>query len=188
MVNWRLKTGSAVQAALQNLGAILSDSSAFTLSPDQLIALTSSPEEQPRQRDEFHFSDDDAALASPSLKEKRERKRKSDGGRGSDGRGRNQDTPHRSERRGEQESAREVAADDSDDEPVVSRSEAQAVASPAASTSPPLEVARRKRVVTAAGNSDTDGDLDIGAKQRVEPTPVTEVRKRRPVVVSDDDE
>jgi hypothetical protein len=43
-------------------------------------------------------------------------------------------------------------------------------------------------VVTAAGSSDTDGDLDLGAKQRVEPTPVTEVRKRRPVVVSDDDE
>ena len=182
MANWRLKTGSAVQAALQNLAAILSDPSAFILSPEQLLALTS-PEEQPRQRDEFDFSDDDAALASPSLKEKRKKKRKSDGGRGVERRGSGKETRHRSERRGEEELVREAAAADSDDQPVE-----RAVASAASSTSPQRETVRRKRVVAAAGSSDSDGELSFGSKQRVEPTPVTEVRKRRPVVLSDDDE
>jgi len=184
MANWRLKTGSAVQAALQNLGAILSDPSAFTLSPEDLVALAS-PEEQPKQRDEFDFSDDDAALASsPRVKEKR-KKRKND--RGGEGRGRGSESRHRNEDRKKSENLQASAAL-SDDEPVVTQYEEQAIVSPATSTSPSREPVRRKRLVTAAGGSDSDAELEVGTKQRAGPTPVTEVRKRRPVILSDDDD
>ena len=184
MANWRLKTGSAVQAALQNLSAILSDPSSFTLSDEQLVALAS-PENEPKQRDEFDFSDDDAALVpSPRLKDKRKKKRKSSDSSRAEGQGRGTESRHRSELRNEEQRVRP----DIDDEPVVSRLEEQAIASPASSTSPPREPVRRKRVVTAAGSSDSEGELGVGSKQRAEPTPVTEVRKRRPVVLSDDDE
>ncbi len=187
MANWRLKTGSAVQAALQNLSSIISDPSSFTLSPEQLLALTS-PEDQPKQRDEFDFSDDDAALVpSPGRKERRNKKRKSDGGR-AERRGRDAESRHRNEPGSEDELLRLPSSFDSDDEPVVPRLEEQAIASPASSTSPPREQARRKRVVTAAGSSDSEDESSFGGKQRAEPTPVTEVRKRRPVVLSDDDE
>ena len=186
MANWRLKTGSAVEAALQNLSSILSDPSSFTLSPEQLLALTS-PEDQPRQRDEFDFSDDDAVLApSPAHREKRKKKRKSDDGR-VERRGRVTEYRRRSELGSEDERLPQAAAD-SDDEPVVSRLEEPAAASPATSTSPPREQMRRKRVVTAAGGSDSEDESGLDTKQRSEPTPVTEVRKRRPVVLSDDDE
>ena len=186
MANWRLKTGAAVQAALQNLGAILSDPSSFLLSDEQLLALTS-PEEQPKQRDEFDFSDDDAALVpSPRHQEKRKKKRKSDGGRVVEGRGRASESRHRNEVRNEEERLRHSSASDSNEEQLVLRSEEQTIASPA--RSPEREPARRKRVIAAAGSSDSDGDLVVGTKERAEPTPVTEVRKRRQVVVSDDDE
>ena len=185
MANWRLKTGSSVQAALQNLGAILSDPSSFTLSPEQLLALTSS-EVQPKQRDEFDFSDDDAALAStPRVKEKR-KKRNSDSGRVAEGRSRGTESRRRNEVSNREENFQASAAN-SDDEPVVAQPEEHAVASPEASNSPSREPVRRKRVVTAAG-SDSDGELHVGTKERTEPTPVTEVRKRRMVVLSDDDE
>jgi hypothetical protein len=186
MANWRLKTGAAVQAALQNLGAILSDPSSFLLSDEQLLALTS-PEEQPKQRDEFDFSDDDAALVpSPRHQEKRKKKRKSDGGRVVEGRGRASESRHRNEVRNEEERLRHSSASDSNEEQLVLRSEEQTIASPA--RSPEREPARRKRVIAAAGSSDSDGELVVGTKERAEPTPVTEVRKRRQVVVSDDDE
>jgi hypothetical protein len=188
MANWRLKSGSAVQAALQNLSAILSDPSSFTLSDEQLVALAS-PEDQPKQRDEFDFSDDDAALVpSPRLKDKRKKKRKSSDSSRAEGQGRGTESRHRSELRNEEQRVRPDSTADSDDEPVVSRFEEQAIASPASSTYPPREPVRRKRVVTAAGSSDSEGELGVGSKQRAEPTPVTEVRKRRPVVLSDDDE
>jgi hypothetical protein len=187
MANWRLKTGAAVQAALQNLGSILSDPSSFLLSDEQLLALTS-PEEQPKQRDEFDFSDDDAALVpSPRHQEKRKKKkRKSDGGRVVEGRGRASESRHRNEVRNEEERLRHSSASDSNEEQLVLRSEEQAIASPA--PSPEREPARRKRVIAAAGSSDSDGELVVGTKERAEPTPVTEVRKRRQVVLSDDDE
>jgi hypothetical protein len=186
MANWRLKTGSAVQSALQNLGAILSDPSSFMLSPEQLLHALESPEEQPRQRDEFDFSDDDAALApSPRVKEKR-KKRRSDGGR-VEKRGKDTESRHRNKNRDKAEHLQTSAAD-SDDEPVVTRLEEQATASPATSTSPHRESVRRKRVVTAAGGSDSDVELAVGTKERAEPTPVTEVRKRRQIILSDDDE
>ena len=186
MANWRLKTGAAVQAALQNLGAILSDPSSFLLSDEQLLALTS-PEEQPKQRDEFDFSDDDAALVpSPRHQEKRKKKRKSDGGRVVEGRGRASESRHRIEVRNEEERLRQSSASDSNEEQLVLRSEEQTIASPA--RSPEREPARRKRVIAAAGSSDSDGELVVGTKERAEPTPVSEVRKRRQVVVSDDDE
>ena len=186
MANWRLKTGAAVQAALQNLGAILSDPSSFLLSDEQLLALTS-PEEQPKQRDEFDFSDDDAALVpSPRHQEKRKKKRKSDGGRVVEGRGRASESRHRNEVRNEEERLQHSSASDSNEEQLVLRSEEQTIASPA--RSPEREPARRKRVIAAAGSSDSDGELVVGTKERAEPTPVTEVRKRRQVVVSDDDE
>jgi hypothetical protein len=181
MANWRLKTGSSVQAALQTLGAILSDPSSFTLSPEQLLALTSS-EVQHKQRDEFDFSDDDAALAStPRVKEKR-KKRKSDGGRVAEGHGRGTESRRRNEVSNREENLQASAAN-SDDEPVVAQWEEHAEAS----NSPSREPARRKRVVTAAG-SDSDSELRVGTKERTEPTPATEVRKRRMVVLSDDDE
>jgi hypothetical protein len=186
MANWRLKTGAAVQAALQNLGAILSDPSSFVLSDEQLLALTS-PEEQPKQRDEFDFSDDDAALVpSPKHQEKRKKKRKSDGGRVVEGRGRASESRRRNEVRNEEERLQHSSASDSNEEQLVLRSEEQTIASPA--PSPEREPARRKRVIAAAGSSDSDGELVVGTKERAEPTPATEVRKRRQVVVSDDDE
>jgi hypothetical protein len=188
MANWRLKTGSAVQAALQNLGAILSDPASFMLSPEELIALTS-PEEHTKQRDEFDFTDDDAALASsPKLKDVRKRKHKSKAGRGSEGHERNVESRQRSGLRNEEERLQMVSASDVDDDPVVSRSEEPA-ASAAPSTSPVRQSTRRKRVITAAGSSsDSDDNRELGSKQQSEPTPVTEVRKRRPVVLSDDEE
>jgi hypothetical protein len=158
------------------------------LSDEQLVALAS-PENQPKQRDEFDFSDDDAALApSPRLKEKRKKKRRSSDGSLEEDVGKGAESRHRRESRNEEQRLPTDHTGDSDDEPVVSRLEEQANAFPAPSTSPPRETVRRKRVVTAAGSSDSDGDLGVGSKQRAEPTPVTEVRKRRPVVLSDDDE
>jgi hypothetical protein len=187
MANWRLKTGSAVQAALQNLSSIINDPSSFTLSPEQLLALTS-PEEQPRLRDEFDFSDDDAVLVpSREAKEKRKKKRKSDSDR-VERRTRDVESRHRNELWSEEERLQHVSAANSDDEPVVSRLQEPVIASLASSASPPREQVRRKRVVTAAGSSDSEGDSGFGSKQLAEPTPVTEVRKRRPVVLSDDDE
>jgi hypothetical protein len=186
MANWRLKTGSAVQAALQNLGAILIDPSSFTLSDEQLLALTS-PEEQPKQRDEFDFSDDDASLVpNPRHEEKRKKKRKSDGGRVVEGRRRASESRHRNKLRNEEHRFQHASASDSNEEQLVLQSEEQAISSLA--LSPEREPARRKRVITAAGSSDSDGELVVGTKERAEPTPVTEVRKRRLVVLSDDDE